>query len=89
MAMMPYSPTQPPPPCYRLPLETPTGEPLYAESTVKGRKKEAIVQCALEACRLLDAYDVLRGNTQGGWVEENPAISVGAGQGINMHVVKA
>ena len=51
----------------RLPLETPTGEPLYAESTVKGRKKEAIVQCALEACRLLDAYDVLRGNTQGMW----------------------
>ena len=82
-------PPPPPPHWYRLPLETPTGEPLYAESTVKGRKKEAIVQCALEACRLLDAYDVLRGNTQGMWVGQygggwgigvNPAISAETGQ---------
>lgn len=37
---------------------------MYAEASVKGKKKEAIVQCALNACRMLDANDMLRGNAQ-------------------------
>ena len=44
----------------RLPIETLSGESIYAQATVQGKKKEAVVQCALEACRMLDAEGVLR-----------------------------
>ena len=51
--------------CYlRLPVESASGEPVVAEG-VASKKKEAIVACALEACRILDSYGVLRTATHG------------------------
>ena len=49
---------------YRLPIDTATGEPVYAEATT-GKKKEAVLQCALNACRLLESQGMLRRQPQG------------------------
>ncbi|XP_013394310.1 kanadaptin [Lingula anatina] len=49
-----------------LPLDLPTGEPMYAEATVTGKRKDAVVACALEACRILDRHGVLRASTHEG-----------------------
>lgn len=52
---------------HRLPIDGPSGEPLYAEAAVAGKKKDAVLECALEACRMLDASGLLRQSSHGNY----------------------
>ena len=46
-------------------MDTATGEAVYAEASLKGKKKDAVLQCALNACRMLDVQDLLRHSASG------------------------
>ena len=49
---------------FRLPMvDSEDGRPVFAEVVNKGKRRDVQVQCALEACRILDAHGILRASS--------------------------
>ncbi|XP_075261972.1 kanadaptin-like isoform X2 [Convolutriloba macropyga] len=44
-------------------VDSEDGKPVFAEVANKGKKRDVQVQCALEACRILDAHGILRASS--------------------------
>ena len=44
----------------QLPIQSPSGAPVYGEASVTGKKRDAMLAAALDACRLLDSQGMLR-----------------------------
>nr|XP_026694178.1 LOW QUALITY PROTEIN: kanadaptin [Ciona intestinalis] len=43
-----------------MPVDTPSGKPIFAEASVTGKRRDAMNNCALEACRILDKHGMFR-----------------------------
>ncbi|GAU88308.1 hypothetical protein RvY_01033-2 [Ramazzottius varieornatus] len=61
-----------------LPIDTPNGRQIMAEATTNGKKKEALAQAIVEACRILHSQGMLKGTTSIGkkhkaknWADED------------------
>lgn len=49
---------------FRLPIETAETDELVAEGT-SSNKKDAVMACAVEACKLIQAYDMMQNKCKG------------------------
>ena len=52
-----------------LPIDSASGRPIVAEASLTGKKKDAMNNCALEACRLLDKHGMFK---QSGGLQDLP-----------------